>query len=349
MALDGLRGVAAIIVAIWHRRYWISGYGDWHGHLAVDFFFLLSGFVIAHAYGERIVTRQLPVRDYLVARAIRLYPLIFVGAALGLGTLLIESAEKHWLGLALKAFVAFPFGLAALPQPFFEQPFRIDLPVWSLFFEIIANVVFVALIPRLSFNALLAVTFILAGGLIAAAWAYGGLSFGFSWGSLPAGLLRVGFPFSAGVLLQRVHSTRDLTIKSLPVWLTAPLLTAILMTPMFGSKSAEVGFCLAAVFVGFPLILASAANDLPSPLWLRLSAISAALSYPLYVLHMPLLQILDLVPKFDSLPVLTRFAISSLICIGSSTIIGRFYDIPLRAALSKIYRRRRQARVATAL
>ena len=56
--LDGLRGVAAILVVIFHT---FEVYADEnrfkqiinHGYLAVDFFFLLSGFVVAYAYDDR--------------------------------------------------------------------------------------------------------------------------------------------------------------------------------------------------------------------------------------------------------------------------------------------------------
>lgn len=51
--LDGLRGVAALLVIFYH----VFECFDWspapHGYLAVDFFFVLSGFVIGYAYDDR--------------------------------------------------------------------------------------------------------------------------------------------------------------------------------------------------------------------------------------------------------------------------------------------------------
>lgn len=57
LVLDGLRGIAAAAVLWWHAGYGFAfPYYPRHGYLAVDFFFGLSGFVLAHAYAE--ATRQ---------------------------------------------------------------------------------------------------------------------------------------------------------------------------------------------------------------------------------------------------------------------------------------------------
>jgi len=74
-ALDGLRGVAAVAVMLYHiggwtGRPWLAA----HGYLAVDFFFCLSGFVLAHAYGRR----EIGWLGYMRARLIRLWPLIAI-------------------------------------------------------------------------------------------------------------------------------------------------------------------------------------------------------------------------------------------------------------------------------
>lgn len=127
MGLDGLRGVAALIVVIYHRRFWVAGFEDWHGYLAVDFFFLPSGFVISHAYGGRLASGQLSPDRFAVARVIRLYPLIVLGAVLGTVSFVIEGVQKSWLGLGLRALDALPFGGAALPQPFLLGSGPIDL------------------------------------------------------------------------------------------------------------------------------------------------------------------------------------------------------------------------------
>src|SRR6187402_3617673 len=90
--LDGLRGVAAIAVVTFHFMEWaISDYSKnfiGHGFLAVDFFFCLSGFVIAYAYDDRM--KQLKPGPFLIRRLIRLHPLVVIGSVLGLITFLFD-------------------------------------------------------------------------------------------------------------------------------------------------------------------------------------------------------------------------------------------------------------------
>src|SRR5436190_20521754 len=83
--LDGLRGVAAIMVVTFHVFETYSG-GRFHqiinhGYLAVDFFFLLSGFVVAYAYDDR--WDKMTQWDFYKRRLIRLQPLVIVGTIIG--------------------------------------------------------------------------------------------------------------------------------------------------------------------------------------------------------------------------------------------------------------------------
>src|SRR3982750_333356 len=83
--LDGLRGIAALSVVMFHFMEWV--YTDYtrnfiaHGFLAVDFFFCLSGFVIGYAYDNRI--GKMGVKEFFKSRLIRLHPLVVLGAVLG--------------------------------------------------------------------------------------------------------------------------------------------------------------------------------------------------------------------------------------------------------------------------
>src|SRR5688572_27186028 len=90
--LDGLRGIAALAVVIFHFMEWIfpdiSNNFIGHGFLAVDFFFCLSGFVIGYAYDDRI--RKMGTGAFFKARLIRLHPLVILGSVLGLLGFLID-------------------------------------------------------------------------------------------------------------------------------------------------------------------------------------------------------------------------------------------------------------------
>src|SRR3546814_17181341 len=83
--LDGLRGIAALAIVIFHFMEWI--YADFsenfiaHGFLAVDFFFCLSGFVIGYAYDNRM--EKMGILEFFKRRLIRLHPLVIFGAEIG--------------------------------------------------------------------------------------------------------------------------------------------------------------------------------------------------------------------------------------------------------------------------
>lgn len=89
--LDGLRGVAALTV-IWYHVF--EGFETSpldqkfnHGYLAVDFFFILSGFVVGYAYDDRWAGRRagggMRMRDFLKRRIVRLHPMVVLGSVLG--------------------------------------------------------------------------------------------------------------------------------------------------------------------------------------------------------------------------------------------------------------------------
>ena len=84
--LDGLRGVAAIMVVWFHLfEAYATSHLDQrinHGYLAVDFFFILSGFVIGYAYDDRW-KKKMSVKDFLKRRLIRLHPMVVMGAVIG--------------------------------------------------------------------------------------------------------------------------------------------------------------------------------------------------------------------------------------------------------------------------
>src|SRR3954453_14099780 len=91
-SLDAARGVAAIAVVVYHSHLLFGAQWFQSGFLAVDFFFGLSGFVIAHAYGSRLTTGRMTTREFMRARFIRLYPLYLLALALIVLTLVIMWA-----------------------------------------------------------------------------------------------------------------------------------------------------------------------------------------------------------------------------------------------------------------
>src|SRR3954452_18230692 len=98
--LDGLRGVAAITVVIFHT---FEAYADEnrfrqilnHGYLAVDFFFLLSGFVIAYAYDDR--WGKMTQWEFYKRRLIRLQPMVIMGNIIGALLFYYQSSQEFSL------------------------------------------------------------------------------------------------------------------------------------------------------------------------------------------------------------------------------------------------------------
>ena len=159
-ALDGLRGIAAILVAVYHYRGDFNGFGDFpagDGYLAVDLFFVLSGYVLSHAYLSRF-QRGMSVSQFMRARFIRLYPLYFIGLILGtIGFITgLEPGVNLTNGSVTKTLMLEAFMLPSWPK--LGHPLFVINPVaWSLFFEIVVNFLFVLFWKRLGTKSLLTI------------------------------------------------------------------------------------------------------------------------------------------------------------------------------------------------
>ena len=124
-----------------------------HGALAVDFFFALSGFVIAYSYGARLADNALSFGQFVKLRLIRLYPLLFFGTLLGFAVFATRLYANKEGFLLVPGLASLLFGLFVLPSPFLERyhvpgletGWPLNPPCWSLFFEITANVVYGAI------------------------------------------------------------------------------------------------------------------------------------------------------------------------------------------------------------
>ena len=306
--LDGMRGIAAILVMAMHffKDRPETVYGRFHflnnADLAVDFFFMLSGFVVAQAYGDRLAGGLSALR-FIRLRLVRLYPMFFIGMLLGLGAygLMLNGGQAVPSGMELHLAALLNFAFLpvlnhgttlnfdrALPTPGEIFPFL--PPAWSLFFELVANVSF-AFLFRLPPRALCAVT----GASFVAMVLFGlylghgqSLSFSPGWGTENAagGLFRVTFGFYAGVLLHRLGAHRG-RFGPLPAPLRKSgvlyaLLAASLAMPIVGKGIFPAFFLLV---LSPLLIVAGAQNQVRSRTMARLSHALGWLSYPVYCLH----------------------------------------------------------------
>ena len=223
--LDGLRGVAALLVVFYHIFEGLSFAAGGtlitvinHGYLAVDFFFILSGFVIGYAYDDRL-GKSMSLGNFFKRRLIRLHPMIVMGAVLGVIFYLLQGSVQ-WdgthisLSLVMLALLCAMFFILAAPGACYDirgngEMFPLNGPSWSLFFEYIGNILYALFIHRLS-NKMLALLTVLSGvglawfalfdvvgyGMIGVGWTLDGANF-------LGGLLRMLFPFTLGMLLSR--------------------------------------------------------------------------------------------------------------------------------------------------
>jgi peptidoglycan/LPS O-acetylase OafA/YrhL len=220
-ALDGLRGVAALGVLLYHLGGWT--YRPWlmaHGYLAVDFFFCLSGFVLAHAYGAR----EIGWLGFMRARLIRVWPLIALSMVAG-ALVMIGHRDNILICLLM--------GLLVLPRIWvksedsFSPLFPLNPPAWSLFLELFASALW---FPgrRLSTLWLVLVILVSGGVLIPIAYGMGGVQTGWDRATYWIGIIRTIFPFAVGWGIYRVQAYVRL---SLPAWLLALVLLAALAVP----------------------------------------------------------------------------------------------------------------------
>jgi len=319
--LDGLRGIAAAAVALGHLHHTLHNRLHLpNTGLAVDFFFILSGFVIAHAYTDRI--RREGFALFLMARIVRLYPMILFGMALGFSYLLVvQGLSPELVRLGLSGALLTP---TLAPNGIDPSFLPLDPPAWSLFFEMIASILFGVGLWRGGLKSLVTAVVAAAVALAVAVERYGTFDIGWSADSLPAGMARVCFGFGLGVLLYRLH--RSGRVPRLPgsFGMHAALLACVLlMAPV------PAVLQILSDFVLFPFIVLSAAQREPRDP--RLYARLGELSYPLYIVHWPIYLWVGLAlgKSWWTSPSAFFFA------VVSAYAILKLYDVPLRDRMNQ--------------
>ena len=312
--LDGLRGIAALLVLWYHVQEGFAFAGGApviehmnHGYLAVDFFFILSGFVIGYAYDDRW-NKSLTMGNFFKRRLIRLHPMVVLGAVVGAVCFLLQGSVQ-WDGTHVaisSVMIALLFALffiPALPGGMGEvrgngEAFPLNGPAWSLFYEYIGNILYALMLRRLSIKSLTALVIALGGGLMAFTWldmsGYG--SFGVGWTmqgtGFWSGLLRMMFPFAMGLLLSRHF--RPVKIRG-AFWICSAVLLLLFLVPPIASSGT---ICMNGVFesfciiVMFPLLVwLGASGKTTDTLSSRICKFLGDISFPLYITHYPIMYL----------------------------------------------------------
>ncbi|MCF6405052.1 acyltransferase [Chitinophaga filiformis] len=337
--LDGLRGIAAIVVVIFHFLEIV--YTDYsknfagHGFLAVDFFFCLSGFVIAYAYDDRI--EKMGLGKFLKARLIRLHPLVILGSVLGLLALFFDpfatAAPAYSAG---KIALIFLMSVLVIPFPVmadrFFNLFGLNAPAWSLFWEYVANIVYGFILWKLDKRILLVMAVIAAAWLTYVGHKAGNVMGGWGKDNFRDGAARISFSFLAGMLVYRYNFIikNKLGFTGLTV-----LLVAALLMPWFKLNwLAEV----LVVVLYFPLLIALGAG---STLRSRMEGIcnfSGKISYPLYMTHYMVMWAFanyNQQNKPDTGTVAWIVSCGVIVLIAFAYVVMVWFDTPVRKYLSE--------------
>lgn len=359
--LDGLRGVAALMVVIYHifEGYAFAGGGIIeslnHGYLAVDFFFILSGFVVGYAYDDRL-GKSMKTKDFLKRRLIRLHPMVIMGAVLGAATFCIQGSTQ-WDGteisisLVMLSMLCAMLFIPAIPGGCYEirgngEMFPLNGPSWSLFFEYIGNTLYALFVRRLSTKLLTAIVVSLGIGYTAFAVfdasGYGNMGVGWTLDSINflGGMLRMLFPFSMGLLLSR--NFKPFKVKG-SFWLASSILIIIFAIPYIPSDG---NIC-------YNGILEAVCVTLIFPILVRLGASGSTadhkstaicnflgrISYPLYMIHYPIMYLFYAWLIENKAPAFAETWQAALgvyvTCIILALLCMKLYDEPIRRYLAK--------------
>lgn len=359
--LDGLRGVAALMV-IWYHVFEGFAFASNsaietlnHGYLAVDFFFILSGFVIGYAYDDRW-GKSLTMKDFFKRRLIRLHPMVIMGAVLGAITFCIQGSVQ-WDGthvaisMIMLSLLCTIFFIPAMPGVGYEvrgngEMFPLNGPCWSLFFEYIGNILYALFIRRLSNKAL--TVFVVLLGVALAAFAvfnvstYGNIGVGWTLDGVNflGGSLRMLFPFSLGMLMSR--NFKPMKVKG-AFWICTIALIALFSVPYLEGleplcmNGVYEAFC---VIVAFPIILwIGASGTTTDKQSTKICKFLGDISYPVYVIHYPLMYLFYAWLIENQLYTLGETWHVALCVFILSIILSylclKLYDEPIRKYLAK--------------
>lgn len=359
--LDGLRGVAALLVLIYHVY---EGFAFArgtemietlnHGYLAVDFFFMLSGFVIGYAYDDRW-GKTMTTGNYIKRRLIRLHPMVILSAVIGLVCYLLQGdatwdGEKVEMSRIMVALLCTMLFIPALPGGYSEvrgngEAFPLNGPSWSLFFEYIGNLVYALLIRRFPTWLVGALAGALGMGLFAMTWLdmTGADMLGVGWtmgsyGFLTGGL-RMLFPFTVGLFISRLAHPTPTKHTFWPCSLLLLAVFAVPYIPSNGTISLNGVYESLTVALFFPAVVWLGANGSVTGKWSSgICKFLGDISFPVYIIHYPLMYLFYAWLKDEQLHTLADTWHMSTAVVVASILLAwvalKVYDEPARRWLT---------------
>ena len=351
--LDGLRGVAALIVVAYHIFDSDPVNSVNHGYLAVDFFFMLSGYVTGYAYDDRWVTMS--IGSFFKRRLVRLHPMVVIGSIIGAiffyfgASSLCPLVDRTSFGMLMLSTV-----LGALMIPSLKsmdvrgwgESYPLNGPQWSLFFEYLANIAYALWIRKLSLRALGVLSAVFAGllaylivtsktGTVGCGWLFTGEH-------VSKGMVRMLFPFLTDLFLFRLGKTipmkHAMLLASLALLVTFPM-------PRVGPDSMPwvngLYECLVLIVLMPVVVLIGAGSQPMTRLGEKACDFLGELSYPLYLVHYPVHCVFfgwlsdRQSPARDNIPAAIGVYLACLV-LGYGVM--RFVDTPIRKRLARFAR-----------
>lgn len=359
--LDGLRGVAAILVVAFHIFETFAGGNRFkqiinHGYLAVDFFFLLSGFVVAYAYDDR--WGKMTQWEFYKRRLIRLQPMVIMGMIIGAVFYYFQASDILFPQIAgmpvWKLILTMLIGFTLLPIPpsmeirGWGEMHPLDGPAWSLFFEYIANILYALFFRKFS-NKTLGIFVLLFAGMLINYTVFGPKGDVIGGWSLNLEQMNIGFtrllyPFFAGILLSRLGKL--IHIKG-AFWVCSLLITVILCVPRIGDENSlwmNGIYESVCIILLFPLIVSvGAGGEIKNPFSLKICKLLGDISYPIYITHYPLIYWYTAWVVDNKVSIQDGYGLGIGVLIASIVIAYlclKLYDEPVRNWLQNKFQKR---------
>lgn len=364
--LDGLRGVASIMVIFFHIMETYSKGPAFqiinHGYLAVDFFFVLSGFVIGYAYDDR--WDRMTTWGFFKRRLVRLHPMLIMGTIVGACFYFfgqcpqfgLEGYANGWKFLAAFVLALFmiPVGPGLDVRGWGEMN-PLNGPQWSLTYEYIGNILYAFIFRKLPNFALAILTGAAAFctldlclnlnvfGLLTEGRNYAIYTVIGGWSLAPEqiyiGFTRLLYPFLSGLLLSRIG--KKITVKG-GFWWCSLILVAIFSIPCVGGPDNIMNgvYNAACILFIFPLVvMMGAGSQLKGEKSARICTFLGEISYPIYITHYPILYMqMNWAWNHMDAPVYAHVVValsSVLISIGLAYACLKLYDLPVRKWLTE--------------